>query len=72
MSREFEELKNAPYPHADDIDRKALQFTKSWHRHPALHDALWYRGINLGELDEFVLMQEVVRILVEQEDGGAP
>ena len=69
MTREFEEAKNAPFDRtADETDREALRFVKSWHRHPVLYDAIWYRGINLGEVNEFMLLPEVITALVEREE----
>ena len=65
--REFEERKNQEYPDRDPLDEEVLRFVKSWHRHPALHDLLWYRGVNLGEVDEYTLIPEVLTALVERE-----
>ena len=67
MAHEFEERRDAPYPQADPLDREAMRFVKSWHRYPPLHDALWYRGVNLGEANEYLLFQEVMSILLERE-----
>lgn len=68
MTREFEDRKNAPYPDAEPVDAEALRFVKSWHRHPALHEALWYHGVNLGEVDEYMLLPEVITALVERDE----
>ena len=69
MTHEFDERKNASYPDADPIDGDTLRFVKSWHRHPALHEALWYHGVNLGEMGEYMLIPEVISTLVEHEKG---
>lgn len=68
MTREFEERKTAPYPGMDPIDAEALRFTKSWHRYPGIHEAIWYRGVNLGEVDEYLLLPEVITALLEREE----
>jgi hypothetical protein len=68
MTREFEERKNAEHPDADPIDTEALRFVKSWHRYPPIHEAMWYRGINLGEVDEYILFQEIMTAILEREE----
>lgn len=65
MDDSFEARANAEHPDKDSLDAEAYRFVTSWHRHPQLHDALWYHGVNLGEVDEYVLMQEIVAILVK-------
>lgn len=65
--REFEEWRSQEYPGRDPLDAEVLRFVKSWHRHPALHEVLWYRGVNLGEVDEYTLIPEVLTALVERE-----
>ena len=68
-SPEVEERKTATYPEiTGPIDAEALRFTKSWHRYPDIHEAVWYRGINLGEVDEFILLPEVITALLEREE----
>ncbi|MBI5094099.1 MAG: hypothetical protein HZB26_16860 [Candidatus Hydrogenedentes bacterium] len=70
MTHEFEELKHKPYPpEVDPLDAEALRFTKSWHRYPGIHSAIWYHGVNLGEVDEYMLICEVITALVEREQG---
>lgn len=56
MRQEFEERKSRAVPDADPEERETVQFVKSWHRYPAFHEAIWYRGINLGEADEYILV----------------
>ena len=72
MAGEFDKRLNAKYPGADPIDARALRFVKSWHRYPVFHDALWYRGINLGEMAEYLLLPEVITALVEEEERRSP
>jgi len=72
MTREFRERKEDPYPDADPEDREALRFAKSWHRYPPLHEAVWYRGINLGEADEYYLIPEIVPALLERSQRRNP
>ena len=68
MTREFELRKNATYSaRTEPIDVEAMRFTQSWHRYPGFHEAMWYRGVNLGEADEFILMTDVVPALLERE-----
>jgi hypothetical protein len=64
---EFSALKQRAFPDREPIDKAALRFVKSWHRHPVLRDTLTYQGVNLGELDEFVLIQKIIPILVAAE-----
>ena len=47
-----------------DLDRTMLGFVRTWHRHPVVEDLLWYRGINLGEMVEYCLVQGTVRALM--------
>ncbi|HIJ72894.1 MAG TPA: hypothetical protein HPP83_02225, partial [Candidatus Hydrogenedentes bacterium] len=54
----------------DPVDAEAVRFTKNWHRHRAFHDALWCRGVNLGETDEYLLFPEVLGALIDQEKRG--
>lgn len=68
MTQEFEDLKRAAFQDTDEIDTEALRFVKSWHRHPALHEAIWYHGVNLGEVDEYMLLPEVIAALLEREE----
>lgn len=46
-----------------EADRETLRFLRSWHQHPALREALTYRGINLGEMLETHLLHRVVPIM---------
>ncbi|MBN2307953.1 MAG: hypothetical protein JXR94_03220 [Candidatus Hydrogenedentes bacterium] len=68
MTHEFQERKEAAYPDADPEDAEALRFVKSWHRYPPLHEALWYRGVNLGEVDEYLLLPEIITALLERDE----
>jgi hypothetical protein len=72
MTREYEERRTGDHRAADDIDREALRFVKSWHRHPDVHDALWYHGVNLGEVDEYMLLPEVIAALIAREESESP
>lgn len=69
MTREFDQRKKMPYPDLPALEGEAMRFVKSWHRYPPLHDALWYRGINLGEMDEYDLFPDVLSALVESDKG---
>ncbi|MCP4642446.1 MAG: hypothetical protein GY851_18520 [bacterium] len=69
MTREFEERKSTAWSE-DPVDNKALQFVKSWHRHPAVHEAVWYKGVNLGEMAEYALIPEMMTVLVDREKGA--
>lgn len=68
MTPEYEARREAPYADADPIDREALRFLKSWHRAPELQDILWYRGVNLGEADEYDVLPHIIRTLVALEE----
>ena len=70
MTREFEERKTAEYTD-DPIDLEALRFVKSWHRYPPLHEAVWYKGVNLGEVGEYALIPEIITVLLQREQGRA-
>ena len=65
MTDEFDQRRKAPYPQKDPIDAEALRFVKSWHRCPELHDVLWYKGVNLGEMDEYNLLPLVITALLD-------
>lgn len=52
-----------PSEHVAPEDQPAMEFVTSWHGHPSLHDALWYRGVNIGEMFEWNLVQEVIPLL---------
>lgn len=67
MTREFQERKQTAYPDTDPTEVEALRFTKGWHRYPGVHSAMWYKGINLGEMDDYVLLGKVLKILLERE-----
>lgn len=64
---DFEARRQRAYPDREAIDVAALRFVKSWHRHPGLNGALGYRGVNIGEVDEFVLIQRIIPVLVHEE-----
>ncbi len=66
MSHEYQKRQEATFPGRSELDQEALRFIKSWHRHPALQDLLWYRGINLGEVDEFDMFPEILELLVDR------
>jgi hypothetical protein len=67
MSREkFEQKRRQEIPGADVVEQEALRFVKSWHRLSALHAFLWYRGVNLGEMDEFQQYSDVLPHFVER------
>ncbi len=53
-----------------DVD--AVRFVTSWHRFPDLHDVLWYRDVNLGEVLEWALTPEVIAILAARDEKGRP
>lgn len=71
MTREFRDRRDAPHDDADPIAAQTLGFVKSWHRYPPLHDALWFRGVNLGEADEYILFQEVMSALLARDKERA-
>jgi len=67
MPHEFDKRRNAPHSDCTEMDQEALRFIKSWHRAPELHDILWYKGVNLGEVDEYDTFPEVVKALIDRE-----
>ena len=69
MTREFDQRKTMPCLDLPPLEGEAMRFVKSWHRYPPLHDPLWYRGVNLGEMDEYDVFPEVLAALVEREKG---
>lgn len=71
MTHEYNARRTEPYPDRSAIDAMALRFIKSWHRHPDLHDLMWYKGVNLGEMDEYDTLPEVIAAIIENE-GPAP
>jgi len=68
LTREFLERRDDPAPGLSDADAAAMRFVRSWHRFPALHENVWYRGISLGEVLEWALIPEVIAALAEDED----
>jgi hypothetical protein len=74
MTYDYERPGRADYASAatDAEERAALRLVKSWHRHPALHDALWRGGVNLGELDEYVLVSPVLEALLHRSGKISP
>ncbi len=72
---EFLEARDAEYAASSPSDLEALQVVKSWHRYPAIRKAVWYRGLNLGELIEYHLIEDLIPILAEaraapKKEGG--
>ena len=65
----FEAARDRAYPDREAIDAMALRFVKSWHKHPMLREALMHQGVNVGELDEFELIQKIIPILVAHFEG---
>ena len=63
---EFRQKSRQEIPGADAVEQEALCFVKSWHRQPELHPFLWYRGVNLGEMDEFQQYSDVLPHFVER------
>lgn len=68
MSRVFREREVQAPPDADAIDIQALRFVKNWHQYPGIKEALEYRGVNLGEMNEYLLLPEVITSLVELQE----
>lgn len=68
MTYDYERARAAEYaaPPADAEEQAALDLAKGWHRHPAFHAALWRRGVNLGELDHYVLVSPVLDALLRR------
>ena len=66
MKQEFEQRKEMEVVGADQEEVHAVRFVKSWHRFPVFHDAIWYRGINLGEADEYILVNPILKALLKQ------
>ncbi|MBX7256051.1 MAG: hypothetical protein K1Y02_06785 [Candidatus Hydrogenedentes bacterium] len=62
--REFRERRDEDLPGLAPLDAETLRFVRSWHKHPAIAEALCKDGLNLGEAIEFDLLQEVVPILL--------
>ncbi len=65
LMAEFLETRDADYGASSPSDLEALQVVKSWHRYPAIRKALSYRGLNLGELIEYHLIEDLIPILAE-------
>jgi len=61
----FEETTES-YPDACPEENEAFRFVRNWHRTPELHDAIWYKGLNLGELNEYVLFSAVLKALLRR------
>lgn len=66
VENEFSERRRFPCEGACPEELEAFRFVKAWHRHPLLHDALWYQGVNLGELDEYILFSPVLKVFLRQ------
>ena len=62
-TKEFELLRHGTLMDVSGADLLAFQIVKSWHRHPAVMDALWYHGINTGEMLEYLYFQEVIPVV---------
>lgn len=54
------------YPDADPDEALALDFTKNWHRHPSMREAIWYRGVNLGAMGEYQLLADALKIFMRR------
>lgn len=65
MTKEFEQRRDTAHAGLTSVEAEAVRFVKSWHRHPALREALWYRGVNLGEVNEFALFADIFPVLAE-------
>ena len=72
MNYEYEKRQSDPHQDRSPLDQEALRLVKSWHRHPALHDLLWYKGVNLGEVDEFDLLPEIIAWMAEHTPDESP
>lgn len=68
MTRDQERFRAAEYAGAppDAQEETALHLAKGWHAHPAFHEALWRRGVNLGELDHYVLVSPLLEALLRR------
>jgi len=66
--REFLERRDEALPEFSPADARALRLVRAWHRHPDLIESLRYGVIDIGDVVEFVLLQEVLSILAD-EDG---
>lgn len=65
MRGAFEEAKSRDYPSAETpIETAALRFTHSWSSWPPLHLLLHYRGVNLGETNEYHLFPKALADLL--------
>ena len=73
---EFEQRKSASFDGiTSSIDEQMMQLVRSWHRHPCIAPALWYRGVNMGEMLEWALIPHVMESLLDtslKEKGGNP
>ncbi|MCL4219278.1 MAG: hypothetical protein KJ052_20035 [Candidatus Hydrogenedentes bacterium] len=67
--KEFESLRHGALMDVSGADLLACQIVKSWHRHPAVADVLWYHGINAGEILEYLYFQEVIPVVAAAAAG---
>ena len=72
VSNRDETLQEGECPAVDPVDAAALHFVKSWHQYPELQEALFYHGVNLGEVNEYLLLPEIITVLIEREEGRLP
>ena len=72
MKQEFEQRKEMEVVDAEPEEVHAVRFVKSWHRFPAFHDAIWYHGVNLGEVDEYILVNPTLTALLKQSGKMSP
>lgn len=64
LETEFERRLHAEHTGADTQEAEARRLVQAWHRYPSLHNALWFHGINLGEMDEPALLPAVLHTLI--------
>ncbi|MCP4639862.1 MAG: hypothetical protein GY851_05490 [bacterium] len=72
LTHEFVDRRDEAHPLLTPDDEAVFRFLRSWHRHPALRDAVWYRDVNLGETMELAIMRNVVEALHTAPDEQRP
>ena len=69
--REFLERREEALPELSPVDASALRFVRAWHMHPDLASALHVGDLDLGDIVEFILLQEVIPIFASEHENPA-
>ncbi len=72
LTREFLDRRDMAVDGANPTEAALFRFVKSWHRFPALREILHYRGVNLGEMVEYYLIQEAFISLGGGDERAGP